>query len=204
MKERAITAIILIIIIIASVNLNIFLAPALMAFCFIIWEILARKPLNIWSMIGMAQAAGMAMLPFFAPREIFFIALAVGVNDTMAYFGGKYFNFGILRKNIFPKTSPKKTWGGFFYGLISACLGASMFNYFWPVGAALPVGFLGAVMSLFAVGGDWLESKFKRSHGIKDSGEGMITEKILKGHGGFFDRFDAISLAAWGWLLISS
>ena len=49
---------------------------------------------------------------------------------------------------------------------------------------------LAVVASLTGVAGDLVESKFKRAAGVKDSG------RILPGHGGWLDRFDAMILSA--------
>ena len=48
---------------------------------------------------------------------------------------------------------------------------------------------LGLVVVFFGTWGDLVESLFKRTMGIKDSG------KILPGHGGMLDRFDSSLMA---------
>lgn len=176
----------------------------LVAFIGGIWEIGKRRPVNFWSMALFFQLFGLLILSFFSVQLTLFLITIVGVNDAMAYFGGRYFNFlDFWKKNLFPVTSPKKTWGGFFYGLISAVIAGMIFNIIWPLPFKLFLVFLSALaIALLAVLGDYVKSKFKRSHEIKDSGEGLFTGKILPGHGGICDRFDAISMAGWGWFLV--
>jgi phosphatidate cytidylyltransferase len=52
---------------------------------------------------------------------------------------------------------------------------------------ALPAAF---ALSIFAQGGDLLESWIKRKLGVKDSG------RTIPGHGGLFDRLDGFLAAA--------
>ncbi|MFB9841245.1 phosphatidate cytidylyltransferase [Mucilaginibacter ginsenosidivorans] len=114
----------------------------------------------------------------------FFIML--WANDTGAYLSGYFFG----RTKLFERHSPKKTWEGFIGGvLISAAAGyiLSIFYreltwYQWVTVAVL--------ISSFGTLGDLVESMFKRSINVKDSGN------ILPGHGGLLDRFDGLLLAA--------
>lgn len=122
------------------------------------------------------------------------LLLMVWGNDIFAYFGGK--NFG--KRLMAPSISPKKTWEGFFSGVIGAAAGLAIvflavpgafsLSYAWMVPAAI-------LISIFGPIGDLTESRFKRLAGVKDS------SNLLPGHGGLFDRFDAMILAAPAMLL---
>ena len=112
--------------------------------------------------------------------------LMLWANDTGAYLFGRWFG----KTKLFERHSPKKTWEGFFGGvLISAAVGYIVSIYFtdlgWNVWVSMAV-LIGCVGTL----GDLVESMFKRSLNIKDSGG------ILPGHGGLLDRFDGLLLAA--------
>lgn len=112
-------------------------------------------------------------------------------NDIFAYVFGKLFgknNKGIL------KASPKKSVAGFVGGFLS-CIGMSiaMFALFsWELPAFGIVGqvILGAAMSISANIGDLIESVFKRSAGVKDSGN------IIPGRGGVLDSMDSLISSA--------
>lgn len=117
------------------------------------------------------------------------LLLMVWGNDIFAYFGGKY-----LGKHAFaPKISPKKTWEGFGFGFLGALVGLLIAIYALPYHFPLTLGWalpLFVISSIFGPMGDLTESKIKRAAGVKDSAS------ILPGHGGFFDRFDAMILCA--------
>lgn len=113
----------------------------------------------------------------------FFIVWA---NDIGAYLVGIAFG----RHRLFERISPKKSWEGFFGGLIAAVGVGVLCGYLLGGDAAcknmLFWGGLAAVAVVSGVLGDLVESMFKRSAGVKDSGA------IMPGHGGFLDRFDAL------------
>jgi len=108
-------------------------------------------------------------------------------NDTFAYLSGRMLG----KTQLFPRISPNKTWEGTVGGIvltIAASLLIARFmdpwhDYtFWMIAAV--------IIAPCAIFGDLLESLFKRSLNIKDSGN------ILPGHGGILDRFDAALFAA--------
>lgn len=133
----------------------------------------------------------MLFIPFMlSPDEwnpwifLFYLFLVWG-NDVFAYLVG----ISIGRHKMCPRLSPKKSWEGFFGGVLGSLamgvLGAYVVegNYLVWLGLAL-------VVSLSSVVGDLVESMFKRDAGVKDSGN------FIPGHGGMLDRFDALILSA--------
>ena len=120
-------------------------------------------------------------------RNTFYLPTVVGMflliwaNDTFAYVCGRLFG----KHKLFERISPNKTWEGTIGGIVfTLLLGFIIGKYinegnifFWVISAIII-----APGSIF---GDLLESLFKRSLNIKDTGT------ILPGHGGILDRFDA-------------
>ncbi|XDZ64741.1 phosphatidate cytidylyltransferase [Alphaproteobacteria bacterium LSUCC0684] len=112
------------------------------------------------------------------------IAVVVAA-DSAAYFIGR----AVGGPKLAPVISPSKTWSGAIAGLAGgglAGVGMGMLLGFPPLSA----GLMGLVMADLSIGGDLLESWFKRRYKVKDSG------RILPGHGGLLDRFDGYLLAA--------
>jgi len=114
----------------------------------------------------------------------------VWVNDTFAYLVG--IKFG--KHKLFERISPKKTWEGFFGGLVFAIFAGFLFSHFtsdYPIAKNIVkwVG-LAIIVVIFGTIGDLFESYIKRSLNVKDSGT------ILPGHGGLLDRLDSILFAA--------
>ncbi|MBQ7742214.1 MAG: phosphatidate cytidylyltransferase [Bacteroidaceae bacterium] len=163
-------------------------------------------------------ALPMALLNVLAFNQIYspILPLAVFVflwlNDTGAYcFGctlGKKVKWQInipspfrgmrgglsITHKLFPSISPKKTWVGSIGGAIVVLLGAWAFHALLPLegderGSVLFWLGLGLTVCVFGTWGDLVESQFKRTLGIKDSGN------FLPGHGGALDRFDSALLA---------
>jgi CDP-diglyceride synthetase len=122
---------------------------------------------------------------------IWFAFLVVGISDTVAYFAGR----AMGKTPFFQNISPSKTQEGFMAGVAGGALGAvllrGVFSYFGHVvpgyGTALLLGLIVAIVSAF---GDLFESMLKRNYGVKDSG------RLILGHGGVMDRFDAVLFAA--------
>lgn len=109
----------------------------------------------------------------------------VWANDIFAFLVG--ISFG--RHRLCERISPKKSWEGFFGGVVAAiCVGA-LSGCLLERNIAVWAG-LGLVAALSGVAGDLIESMFKRAAGVKDSGA------IMPGHGGWFDRFDAVLMSA--------
>lgn len=108
-------------------------------------------------------------------------------SDTGAYFSGKRFG----KRKLFERISPKKTWEGSIGGAILASLFGLLFSYLYP--QTLETWQWIAISLIIVVAGtygDLVESLFKRTIMIKDSGDS------IPGHGGFLDRFDGLLIAS--------
>ena len=107
------------------------------------------------------------------------------LSDTGAYFVGIFFG----KHKMAPRISPKKSWEGFAGGIAGAMAMGALGSF--VVGGSLGMWLgLSAVVAITSVFGDLVESMFKREAGIKDSG------KIMPGHGGVLDRFDALLISS--------
>ena len=110
---------------------------------------------------------------------IFFISWG---TDTFAYLFGIVFG----KHKLYPSISPKKTVEGSLGGIFGSLILLILFNYFVLNYNIIFVIFSGILLSIVAQLGDLFASKIKREMGIKDFSD------IIKGHGGFLDRFDSI------------
>jgi len=119
------------------------------------------------------------------PYLLFFALVITWVGDTAAYFVGR----AIGRHPFAPHLSPKKTWEGSVASFLGALLVAFTMKYWGSINIAT-VHMLGMAAAGNIAGqmGDLLESAYKRSAGVKDSGS------LLPGHGGILDRIDALIL----------
>lgn len=102
--------------------------------------------------------------------------------DTGAYISGILLG----KHKMAPSISPKKSWEGFFGGMIFAVLVAYIFSEFTDLLNFYDWIILSIIIVLTGTVGDLFESLLKREAGVKDSG------KIMPGHGGILDRFDSI------------
>ena len=139
-------------------------------------------PLTLSNFVVFDQAGqfnGRPMLAFF---------IIIWASDVGAYCIGML--LGKYSKKLFPSVSPKKTWAGFWGGLVFAVLAGlilvwtGLWTYPWYHAIVLSV-----IMHVAGVFGDLFESQWKRVCDIKDSGN------IIPGHGGMMDRFDSALFA---------
>lgn len=103
-------------------------------------------------------------------------------TDTFAYLFGMIFG----KHKLCPSISPKKTIEGALGGIFGSLILLNLFNYFVLKNNIVFVTLSGIILSIVAQIGDLFASKIKREMGIKDF------SNIIKGHGGFLDRFDSI------------
>lgn len=113
---------------------------------------------------------------------LFALFIIIWINDSFAY----VFGVTLGKHRLFERISPKKSWEGFFGGAACAILSAFAFaHYFNALSIIQWIGFAALVVT-FGTFGDLIESLFKRTLNVKDSGN------ILPGHGGILDRFDSM------------
>lgn len=169
----------------------------------------ATNPINNWAYTMLAQMY--IALPFSTINVLAFRATGDGVvynyllplsvfiflwtNDTGAYLSGSLFG----KHKLFPRVSPGKSWegsigGGLLVLAMAAAVGfyetSALHSGATEVALSIPQWMgLGLVVVFFGTWGDLVESLFKRTIGIKDSGN------ILPGHGGMLDRFDSSLMA---------
>ncbi|MFD2863446.1 phosphatidate cytidylyltransferase [Mucilaginibacter antarcticus] len=112
--------------------------------------------------------------------------LMLWANDTGAYLVGSKLG----KTKLFERHSPKKTWEGLMGGILITALAAYGINLYFADLSLMQWIWMGVIISCFGTTGDLIESMFKRSIDVKDSGS------ILPGHGGLLDRFDGLLIAA--------
>jgi len=127
-------------------------------------------------------------------RLLLFALVITWTADTIAYFVGR----AIGKHPLAPHISPKKTWEGSIGSMIGSLLVAYAFS-FWITILLPHLLIMAAIGNIAGQMGDLLESAYKRSAGVKDSGG------LLPGHGGILDRIDALILCIpviWYYLVL--
>ncbi|MBE0409067.1 MAG: phosphatidate cytidylyltransferase [Anaerolineales bacterium] len=116
---------------------------------------------------------------------------AVWLADSGAYSIGRAFG----KRPLSQRLSPKKTWEGYFGGILFGTLGGALLAWLWSFALEPGSGMspwagavLGLVLAVLTPLGDLGESMFKRQAGVKDS------SNLIPGHGGALDRIDS-----WLW-----
>ena len=166
----------------------------------------AKDPVNNWAYTMFSQlyiALPFSLLNVLAYRSnsyeiqyTYLMPLSVfaflWVNDAGAYICGSLLG----RHKLFPRISPGKSWEGSIGGGLLVMAAAVLVWYLTSQYDVNDLGLnayewagLGLVVVIFGTWGDLIESLFKRTLGIKDSGN------ILPGHGGMLDRFDSTLMA---------
>ena len=165
----------------------------------------------LWLLFGLLYIGGaaFALLSLGSAARLLLIGVVIA-TDVGAYFAGRR----IGGPKIAPSISPSKTWAGLGGGMLASAIlvglvttitlsslagqpsldGAS--SWFQP-GFVLFSAVIGAGLAAIAQVGDFFESWMKRRAGVKDSG------KLIPGHGGLLDRFDALLGGALFMLFVS-
>jgi phosphatidate cytidylyltransferase len=131
------------------------------------------------------------------PALLLFALVITWVGDTAAYFVGR----AIGKHKLAPALSPGKSWEGSVASILGALLVGVAFARWTTIPLPHLLG-MAAAGNVAGQAGDLLESAYKRSAGVKDSGS------LLPGHGGVLDRIDALILAIpvvwyyWIWIYL--
>jgi phosphatidate cytidylyltransferase len=138
----------------------------------------------------------LVVFPSFVPRLhalahgpvwLLFLLCLIWLGDTAAYYGGKTMG----KNKLSPNVSPGKTMEGALTALVACAILALAFSRFSLTHLApWKLVVVAILSSIVAQAGDLLESLMKRAYQVKDSG------RLIPGHGGVFDRFDSLILAA--------
>jgi phosphatidate cytidylyltransferase len=141
---------------------------------------------TVWIAVGFAYILLLRDLNHGMALTILMLACTI-LNDTFAYFVGR----AIGSHKMAPRISPKKSVEGAIGGLVGSVVAAMVVKIYSPWLPARYAIILGLVIGIVGQWGDLFESAVKRDFRVKDSG------KLLPGHGGILDRFDAILFAAF-------
>jgi phosphatidate cytidylyltransferase len=123
--------------------------------------------------------------PVAGRANVVFLVLVVWAGDVGAYLVGRM----VGGPRLAPSISPGKTWSGALGGLLAA-IAVAIAAALSHGGSAWQAALVGALIGMVAQAGDLLESFVKRHLGVKDSGH------LIPGHGGLFDRLDAVLSSA--------
>lgn len=157
--------------------------------------VLTRERITFFIFALAVQIAGYGLVHFridFGFTWLLWLVSIVVVTDIAGYFAGK----SLGGPKFWPAISPKKTWSGTAGGWIGAAFVGVLFTMF--TNAGWTIIFLSVVISFAGQMGDIAESALKRRQGVKDS------STLIPGHGGLFDRFDALLGASLFMLLVAN
>lgn len=142
----------------------------------------AAIQLVAYGLVGFREEFGLAF--------VLWLMGIVIVSDTAGYFFGRILG----GPKFWPALSPKKTWSGTVAGWIGAAILGTLL---WLSGHGdATLIWVSPLVCLAGQMGDIAESWLKRRAGVKDS------SNLIPGHGGFMDRFDAVTGAVLATMLI--
>lgn len=121
----------------------------------------------------------------FHPSNMFGYFFILWAHDIGAYFAGRWWG----KHKLFERISPKKTWEGSAGGVVFSFIVAHFIAMYCPGLTRMEWLSITVIILITSTLGDLVESMFKRSISIKDSGT------ILPGHGGMLDRFDGLFIS---------
>ncbi|MDP6793598.1 MAG: phosphatidate cytidylyltransferase [Anaerolineales bacterium] len=171
-----------------------------------VWHVVAfergaRSPLQDWAVtlavpLYLGGLGGHLLALRLLPNGVWWTLIvlpSMWLSDTGAYAMGSWLG----RRPIAIRTSPNKTWEGFFGGALWGALFGGLLAELWQrFGGVSPavLGWregvaIGVLVSLVGPVGDLGISMLKRQTDIKDTG------RLLAGHGGVLDRIDSWLLA---------
>ena len=119
------------------------------------------------------------------PNVLLGFFFLIWTNDSAAYITG--ITFG--KHQLFERISPKKTWEGSIGGAIFSLIVAYIISIYFTELRLTDWLVIAIIITIFSTLGDLVQSLFKRSVNVKDSGS------ILPGHGGILDRFDGVLIS---------
>ena len=151
-------------------------------------QLYVALPFSMINVVAFRSSGDAVMYDYMLPLSIF---IFLWTNDSGAYCCGSLLG----KHKLFPRVSPGKSWEGSIGGCVLVLAVAALIGWWANSGEmthqlsiAAWMG-LGLVVVVFGTLGDLVESLFKRTLGIKDSGN------LLPGHGGMLDRFDSSIMA---------
>jgi phosphatidate cytidylyltransferase len=120
----------------------------------------------------------------FQPYLALNLFILIWCSDTFAYLTGRAFG----KRKLFEKISPNKTIEGFAGAIILTMAFSLLLSHWFDIPFQINL-FIALISVVFGTLGDLVESQLKREYGLKDSG------KLIPGHGGILDRFDALFIS---------
>jgi phosphatidate cytidylyltransferase len=154
---------------------------------------LAPAERRTWVASGIPYAGALGVAPIVLRSDgengflaMIFLFAVVWATDIVAYIVGR----AVGGPKLMPQVSPKKTWSGALGGTAAAVVAGLIVAHVAALNGWFAIAMLAVVLSIFAQGGDLLESFLKRKFGAKDSSH------LIPGHGGLMDRLDGFVTAS--------